>query len=104
IKEKEERPFYPYIILWVDQYSGFILSHDLAKPAECMSEFQRNFFKLAENRKTLPREILVKKEETFKLLEPITSELGINLRRVKKLKMLEEAQASMRKFTTSGKL
>jgi len=104
IKEKEERPFYPYITLWVDQYSGFILSYDLAKPAECISEFQRNFFKLAENRKILPQEILVKKEETFKLLEPITSELGINLRRVKKLKMLEEAQASMAKFTTGGKL
>ena len=99
IKEKEERPFYPYITLWVDQHSGFILRHDLAKPAESMSEFQKNFFKLAENRKILPQEILVKKEETFKLLEPITSELGINLRRVRKLKMLEEAQASMRKFT-----
>jgi len=99
IKEKEERPFYPYITLWIDQHSGFILSHHLAKPAECMSEFQKNFFKLAENRKMLPQEIWVKKEETFKLLEPIASELGINLRRVRKLKMLEDAQASMRKFT-----
>ena len=49
--------------------------------------------------KTLPQEILVKKEETFKLLKPIASELGINLRRVKRLKMLEDAQASMSKFT-----
>ena len=99
IKEKEERPFYPYITLWVDQHSGFILRHDLAKPAECMSEFQGQFLKIAENRKILPQEIWVKKEETFKLLEPITSELGINLRRVRKLKMLEEAQESMPKFT-----
>ncbi len=98
IREKKERPFYPYITLWVDQHSGFILSYDLAEPAKCMSEFQRNFFKLAEKRKILPREILVKREETLKLLEPITSELGINLRRVKKLRMLEEAQASMSKF------
>ena len=100
IREKEERPFYPYITLWVDQHSGFILSYDLAEPAKCMSEFQKNFFKLAEKRKILPREILVKREETLKLLEPITSELGINLKKVKKLKMLEEAQASMRNFTT----
>jgi len=104
IRDKEERPYYPYITLWVDQYSGFILSQHLDKPAECMFEFQRNFFKLAEKRKILPREILVKKEETFKLLEPITSELGINLRRVKSLKMLEEAQASIRNFTTGEKL
>lgn len=99
IRDKEERPYYPYITLWVDQHSGFILRHNLANPAECMSEFQVNFFKLAEKRKILPREILVKKEETFKLLKPIASELGINVRRVKELKMLEEAQASMRKFT-----
>jgi len=104
IRDNEERPYYPYITLWVDQYSGFILSYDLAKHAECMSGFQTNFFKLAENRKILPQEILVKKEETLKLLEPITSELGINLRKVRKLKMLEEAQASMAKFTTGGKL
>jgi len=77
IKEKEERPFYPYITLWVDQHSGFILRHNLAKPAECMSGFQRNFLKLAEKRKILPGEILVKKEEILKLLEPIASELGI---------------------------
>ena len=98
IQEKKDRPYYPYITLWVDQHSGFILSHHLDKPAECMSEFQRNFFKLAEKKKILPREILVKKEETLKLLEPIASELGINIRRVKKLEMLEEAQASMRQF------
>ena len=104
IREKEERPFYPYITLWVDQHSGFILSYDLAEPAKCMSEFQRNFFKLAEKRKILPREILVKREETLKLLEPITSELGINLKMVKKLKMLEEAQESMRNFNTGKKL
>jgi len=77
---------------------------ELAKPAECISEFPGQFLKLAENYKTLPQEILVKKEETFNLLEPITSELGIKLRRVKKLRMLEDAQASMIKFTEGEKL
>ena len=99
IKEKEERPFYPYITLWVEHHSGLILNHYLGKPAEYMSEFQGQFLKFAEDYKSLPQEILVKKEETFKLLELITSELGINLRRVRKLRMLEEAQASMSEFT-----
>ena len=99
VKEKEERPFYPYVTLWVEHYSGLILNHHLAKPAECMSEFQGQFLKLAENYKSLPQEILVNKEETFKLLKPIVSELGIKLRRVKKMKMLEDAKASMFKFT-----
>lgn len=98
VKEKEERPFYPYIILWVEHDSGFILSHHIAKPAECIEEFQEKFLKLAEDYKTLPQEILVKREEAFQLLEPITSELGIYLRRVKRLQMLEQAQKSMLKF------
>jgi hypothetical protein len=99
VKEKEERPFYPYVTLWVEQHSGFILSYHLAKPAECMDELQGQFLKIAEDMEFLPQEILVKKEETLKLLEPIVSELGINLRRVKKLKMLEDARASMFEFT-----
>ena len=98
VKEKGERPFYPYFTLWVDHHSGFILSHHLANPAECISEFPGQFLKLAENYKTLPQEILVRKEETFNLLEPITSELGIKLRRVKRLRMLEDAQVSMSEF------
>ncbi|MBU1036098.1 hypothetical protein KJ974_05335 [bacterium] len=98
VKEKGERPFYPYITLWVEHHSGFILSQYLAKPAECISEFPGQFLKLAENYKSLPQEILVRKEEAFNLLEPITSELGIKLRRVKRLRMLEDAQASMFKF------
>lgn len=59
----------------------------------------RAILELAENYKSLPQEILVKKEETFKLLEPITSKFGIKLRSVKRLRMLEDAQASMSKFT-----
>ena len=99
VKEKEGRPFYPYVTLWVEHHSGFILKHHLAKPAEFISEFQGQFLIIAENMKTLPQEILVKKEETFKLLKPIAFELGIKLRRVKKLKMLEDAKADMFKFT-----
>jgi hypothetical protein len=37
----------------------------------------------------------VKREEVFKLLEPMTSKLGIQLRLHKKLPALEEAQKSM---------
>ncbi len=99
IKERDERPFYPYVALWVDHNSGFIFSHNLAKPAECIDEFPRQFLKVAEEIGFLPQEIFVKKEEAFQLLKPITSELGINLRKLNNLEMLEETKASMFKFT-----
>lgn len=93
-----ERPYYPHVILWVDHYSGLVLSSGLAKPTEWMSEFPRQFLESTKNSKSLPQEILVKKEETFKLLEPIASGLGIKLRNVERLPALEEAQAGMFEF------
>lgn len=98
IREKEERPYYPCVILLVEHYSGFILSSSLTKPTEYKSEIPEQFLKLAESIKYIPNEILVKKEEAFKLLEPITSRIGIKLRKVERLTALEEAQASMREF------
>jgi hypothetical protein len=50
------------------------------------------------NMKILPQEIFVKKEETYRLIKPIASELKINLRMVKSLKMLESAKDSMVRF------
>ncbi|MFQ6083905.1 MAG: hypothetical protein ACE5WD_11205 [Candidatus Aminicenantia bacterium] len=98
VKEKEERPYYPYVILWVDRYSGRILNFHLAESTEGVSELPEQFMKLVENIKSLPQEILVKKEEIFKLLEPITRRLGIKLRNVERLIALEEAQTTMFEF------
>lgn len=98
VREKEERPYYPYVVLWVEHYSGHVLNFHLAKPTEWVYEFPEQFLKFIENIKSLPQEILVKKEETFKLLEPIASRLGIKLRRVRRLIALEEAQTGMFEF------
>jgi len=95
VREKGERPYYPYVFLWVDQYSAYILNLYLATFSEYRSEFQEKFLSLIEKIKLLPEETWVKKKEVFKLVEPITSGLGIELRLVKRLEMLEEAQASM---------
>ncbi len=100
IQEKDGRPYYPYVILWIEHYSGFILNHHLAKPTNFVSEFPEQFLKLVENIESLPQEILVKREETFKLLEPLTSKLGIKLRRIKRLMALEKAQNTFLSFSS----
>ena len=100
VQEKDERPYYPYVILWVEHHSGFILNHHLAKPTNFVSEFPEQFLKLAENIESLPQEILVKREETFNLLKPITSKLGIKLRRIKRLIALEQAQNEFLSFSS----
>ena len=95
VAEKGERPYYPLIILWVERSSKFKVNHYLAHPSEGLSELLEQFMILAENIGSLPQEIVVKKAETFKLLESITRKLGIKLRKVASLRALEEVQTSM---------
>ena len=95
VQEKGGRPYYPYVILCSDHYSGFIINVHLAKPWEYRSVFPEQFIRVMETLKALPGEVLVAKEELFDLLEPITSRLGINLRLVERLAAVESARASM---------
>ncbi len=97
IQEKNERPHYPLTILWVTRHSNFILDCQLTE-SNPLDELPERFLKLTEKIKCLPKEIRVKKEEIFKILQPITSYLGITLTKVKKLEELEEAQAEMFDF------
>jgi hypothetical protein len=98
VREREERPYYPYVFLWADHHSYFILNSHVAMPSKYRSEFPEQFLNLMEDLKFLPKEILITKEEMTKLLEPITSRLGINLKLVKKLVAIEKAKHSMFDF------
>ncbi len=98
VREKDERPYFPYIILWIDHDSGFILNIHLAKQTEYASDSVEQFLNLLEKIKFVPERILVKKEELFNLLGPITSHLGINVKKVKELPALEDAQVDMREY------
>lgn len=42
VREKGERPYYPYVILWADHNSGLSLNIHLAKPSEYESGLQEN--------------------------------------------------------------
>ena len=95
VQDGEERPYHPYVILLVDHDSGLILNCHLAKPNEYVSDFPKQFLRSIEGIGTMPREILVKKEEVAKLLEPTASRLRIKLRNVKRLTALEEALDGM---------
>ena len=98
VREKDERPHYPYIMLIVDHHTGLILDIHLAGPIEYVSEFSEHVLTFLEKIKWVPKEIWVKREESFILLNPITSYLGITLRKVGKLPALDDAQASMAEF------
>lgn len=97
-EEKDERPYYPYMILLVDHESGFILGSDLVAPGVHLTEFAGRFLTLAERVECLPVEIWTRKEELYDLLEPIVSRLGIELYMVDELEALREAQVALWRF------
>ncbi|MFN8567700.1 MAG: hypothetical protein U0Z44_09310 [Kouleothrix sp.] len=95
---KDQRPFYPYMSLWVDQRSGMVLPPHLAGTSTYLAEFQTHVLSLIEQSGALPKEIHVLFPELVALLEPITKPLGIKLRRAKELPMLEEARTSLLQY------
>ena len=102
IREKGERPYFPYLFLWVHSPSTLILTTHLVTPpkpmAEYMAEFSEKFVKLLEDLQYLPKEVRVQNEDLFKVVEPITSQLGIKLRLAHKLPALAATRARMEAF------
>ena len=97
-ESKGQRPDYPYTFLWVDRRSGMVLPPHLAAPDRRAAEFPQHFLTLVEQAATLPQEVCVVSQEARELLEPITSRLGVKLRRSQRLGALEAARDSLMDF------
>jgi hypothetical protein len=102
--QEGHRPFFPFCLLVVDQASGFVLRSHLESQDRHGPEFQDQTLSAIEEMKVLPYEIWVKRDEVFKLFEPVFSRLGVKVKRVKRLRELERAQRSMESFFRFGKI
>jgi hypothetical protein len=98
VREKGERPYFPYMSLVVDHNSTFILNYQLEKRADSKSTFPVKFADFIEQVKVIPDELVVKRYEVYKIMEPLSAELGIEINMVKSLPALEYAQKSMKDF------
>lgn len=97
-EETDERPYYPYAVFYVDNYSGLILNFSISKPQEHIAEFIEKLMELLEGGCIAPSEILVRKEEAYELLKPIADRLKIRLELVEILEKMEYLQSSMFEF------
>lgn len=98
IWEKGERPYYPYMSLMIEHNSAFILNFQLEKKEEFALKFPEKFVSFLEHLKIAPQAFLVKRDEVGRFLEPFASNLGIKIKMVESLPVLEEAQRTMRGF------
>ena len=98
VGKDDERSYYPYAILYVDSYSGFVLDVDITKSTDYAAKIPNGLMGVIEKTQMRPTGIWVKKEDMFRLLSPVTSPLDIKLELMEELEMVEEAQASMFQF------
>jgi len=98
LREKGERPYFPYMSLLVDHNSTFILKFQLEKEADCKSTFPVKFADFIEHAKVMPDELLVKRYDVYRIMEPLSAELGIEINMVESLPALEYARKSMEDF------
>ena len=98
VREKEGRPYFPHLFLWVDQDSYYVLDHLLATPTEYCSELSEKFLNVIDKNKLLPMEAWVIKEEVYQSIEPIASHLGFQIKCVNKLKAVDEAHKGMTEY------
>lgn len=94
-EKKGQRPFFPYLCLWVDRNSGLVLKHSLAGHKELEPVFRDNFINLLEDIQAIPSALLVRQEQARKILEPLAGGLGIEISMLKRLKKMDEVRESM---------
>lgn len=103
VQEKRgERPFFPFMLMLADHNSGMILGVDLLPPLPSMEAMWSKVpavvvEKLADG--LPPREILVKDDMLYLLLQPVAEELGFSLKKQSHLKMIERAVRELKNFT-----
>ncbi len=95
VREGKGRPFFPYVMLVVDLYSGLVLECEFVPHPAHRSAFRKGLFDLLERSASLPEQVLFLKANWQRLLEPITGSLNITSRVVNRLGAIEDAKKSL---------
>jgi len=92
-----ERPFFPYAIMITDHDTSFILDMYLAESRLYQAEFLDKFLHCIHHASVIPMEILIRKEEVMKLLQPSASRLNIKMSSVATLHTIDNARRDMQR-------
>ena len=94
----DDRPYFPYTYLCVDQHSGMILESVLAEPSKWTADFPQALLATIEKNKLLPSALWLRNRPLLELLKPLAQRLGVDVIAAKKLSSLDEAKQALRKF------
>src|SRR5215510_3893682 len=99
VREKKDRPFFPYLLMLVDASSGLILGNDMLQRVPALDAMRAEFpTKVAEHLLRLgvrPLRVTVRTETIARSLAPLADELGIRIKLSPMLPALDEAMEFM---------
>ncbi len=101
-EEKDDRPYFAYMLLVVEQNSGMIMGVETMGVTttftEMLAQLPQAFLGILANHKMRPRQIQVQSERTYTYLKPICDPLQIKISLKSYLPFLEEAKSEMLGF------
>jgi len=96
VREKNERPFFFYMLLIVDQRSELVISNDLLNPSggidEMLAKIPGLLLKTLSGGKILPQKVFTGSPRLTRILAPLMKSLGIKLQYKQNLRSLETAK------------
>jgi hypothetical protein len=93
--EEEGRPYVPVLFLVADTESDLIIHHELLHPVGYHQKLFESFISLIEKVKTLPKEIIISRDEAEQMLRPIAPLFSLKLTRVKRCSKIEKARKAL---------
>lgn len=108
VGKPNERPLALYMLMLVDRLSGMIFGFEALSAERSLNRMYgsvpEKVATLLSQNKVLPKQIIVRSDLILGLLEPLETELKIQLRRADELPAIDEATASMTQFLATGKM
>ena len=98
VRENNERPYYPNMLLWADHKTGLLLNFSLEKSDQILTGFVDNFIKVCEILKFMPVFILFRRNDLLELFKPWAGSRGIRVELVNNLEAIDESRNFMGGF------
>jgi len=108
IGKPNERPLALYMLMLADRQSGLIFGFEALSAEHSLNRMYASVpeavAELLWKSRVLPKQIIVRSDLLFDLLEPLEKELKIQLRCANKLPSIDKATASMAQWLQTGKM
>lgn len=102
VTDEGDRAYFPRVLLCVDHESPTIFGFHTASPSGYLTEFPQQLMFFIEKAERLPDTILTGKKETARMLEPVATALGIDVKLSEDIDRLMEATAGLHNYLSTG--